>query len=153
MLNRRGLAGWLDAERPESRRATHCLFIDLDHFKVVNDSHGHDVGDELLATTARRLTDLVGDSGAVARLGGDEFVVLVHDGRRAGEMDVPELAKRILTTLRQPLPADDTTIAVSASVGVVPAGTDESLRDLLRRGDAALYDAKARGRDQVVATA
>lgn len=160
IANRRGLDAWLDERRASDTPPTHCLFIDLDHFKVVNDTHGHDVGDELLVTVARRLVDVVdehsnrgdgsdrdhrGTRGIVARLGGDEFVALVC----AGE-DVDDLAERVLAAARESIEVDGVTIAVSASVGIVPTADDETARDLLRRGDAALYEAKTQGRGRVV---
>ncbi len=150
VANRRGLDAWLDSHRTTDETPTHCLFIDLDHFKVVNDTHGHDVGDELLMAIASRLTTVVGDDGVVARLGGDEFVALVLTDDSDESRFVGDIAIEVLAAARRPVDVDGVSIAVSASVGVVPTADDETVRELLRRGDAALYDAKTQGRGRVV---
>jgi diguanylate cyclase (GGDEF)-like protein/PAS domain S-box-containing protein len=123
------------------------LFLDLDRFKVINDSLGHNVGDELLVTIARRLRSVVRPSDTVARLGGDEFVVLCDDG--AERRDVIALSDRIQAAVAAPclLGDQNNEVVMSTSVGIVIAN-DSHIRpdDLLRDADTAMYAAKQRGR-------
>ncbi|KRB80050.1 hypothetical protein ASE01_00635 [Nocardioides sp. Root190] len=119
------------------------LYVDVDHFKQINDTYGHDIGDEVLKEVASRISGIVRPLDIVARIGGDEFVVLCPalsdgaDGRR--------LAARILETFRAPVEVGRRVITVSASIGVAFA-TDGDARSLLRRADSALYAAKDGGR-------
>ncbi len=126
------------------------LFCDLDHFKVVNDTIGHDAGDEVLVVTARRLTSAVRATDTVSRLGGDEFVVLCPD--LSSELELTELLERILALLVEPMLVEGRELVLSGSVGVavVRAGSSHpnSLADLLREADAAMYRAKANGRNR-----
>jgi diguanylate cyclase (GGDEF)-like protein len=122
------------------------LFIDLDRFKAVNDTMGHDAGDELLKVMAGRLSGLLRDADMVARLGGDEFVVLVDGQVDPGALS--KVASRVLTVLCEPFLLRSRTVQVSASVGlaVYPAdGLDEA--SLLKNADAAMYLAKAKGKN------
>ena len=122
------------------------LYLDLDDFKVVNDSLGHDAGDELLVAVAERLRDCLRPEDTVARLGGDEFAVLVEDAEDAAA--AARVAERIGEALREaPFEVRDRRMTVGASVGVVLA--DEQRRgaeDLLRGADLAMYEAKDRGK-------
>jgi len=123
------------------------LFFDLDHFKTVNDSLGHQVGDELLREIARRLDGCVRPSDTLARLGGDEFVVLAHD---LGVAQAEALAGRMLDVVRAPLSVMGHEVVASASVGVAPGGCDYTdPLDLLRDADTAMYRAKQDGRGRV----
>lgn len=118
--------------------------IDVDEFKDVNDTLGHDVGDRLLAVIAERLRCVVDHEGLIARLGGDEFAILQpHASReRAGD-----LAWRVIGTFAAPFQIDDHQIAVNASVGIAVAAEDgSSLAEIMKNADLALYDAKAAGR-------
>jgi diguanylate cyclase (GGDEF)-like protein/PAS domain S-box-containing protein len=129
--------------RPDLRCAV--LFIDLDRFKVVNDSLGHMEGDRLLATVARRLEACVRPGDSVARLGGDEFVVLV-EGVRDPE-DVSRTAERILREMRMPLWLGEHEVFPTASIGIALSSSErDSPEELLRDADTAMYQAKARGR-------
>jgi diguanylate cyclase (GGDEF)-like protein len=121
------------------------LFVDLDRFKVVNDSLGHAAGDQLLVQVARRLRACLRDSDTVARLGGDEFTVLLEGPNAVA--DAVLAAQRILATLRAPIPLDGQDTYAAASIGIA-GGVDilESGRDLLREADIALYRAKGAGR-------
>jgi diguanylate cyclase (GGDEF)-like protein/PAS domain S-box-containing protein len=121
------------------------LYIDLDGFKGVNDSFGHEVGDELLRETADRMRACVGESDLVARLGGDEFAIIKAG---AGDSDgLAVLAERILDALRMPFICQGQEIAISASIGVVIAPDHgRSAEDLLKRADLAMYAAKSEGR-------
>lgn len=119
------------------------LFVDLDRFKLVNDTWGHDAGDELLRRTAERLRTVVRDEDLVARLGGDEFVVLCDD--LDGVHAAAPLARRVVEELNTPLQLRGAEIVVSASVGVVSDTGRRTADELLADADAAMYDAKARG--------
>jgi diguanylate cyclase (GGDEF)-like protein len=118
--------------------------IDVDEFKDVNDSLGHDVGDMLLVAIAGRLRSVVGHEGLVARLGGDEFAVLQPHAPRERAAD---LAWRVLDAFATPFPVDDRQIAVNASIGIAVAPDDGSqLAEIMKHADLALYGAKATGR-------
>jgi diguanylate cyclase (GGDEF)-like protein len=125
------------------------LFLDLDGFKDVNDTFGHDVGDLLLQAVATRLSNTVREADTIGRLGGDEFVVVI-DG--AAIDAAPELvAERVAAVLRQPFDLEgvDRPLALSCSVGVA-VGDQGSTADLLRDADTAMYLAKAAGKDRCV---
>ncbi|HEX9213764.1 MAG TPA: EAL domain-containing protein [Bradyrhizobium sp.] len=121
------------------------LYIDVDEFKGVNDSLGHEVGDELLRQVANRLRACVSGNDLVARLGGDEFAII-----KAGTCDQAELsalAEQILTTLRMPVDCKGQEIATDASIGIAVAPDHgDNLDDLLKRADLAMYAAKSEGR-------
>jgi diguanylate cyclase (GGDEF)-like protein len=122
------------------------LFIDLDRFKFINDTMGHDAGDELLKVMAERLTGLLRDADMVARLGGDEFVVLIDSCIEPGALS--KVASRLLTLLAEPMRVAGRKVQVSGSVGIslYPAdGTDAPT--LLKNADTAMYLAKARGKN------
>lgn len=123
------------------------LFIDLDNFKVVNDSLGHGVGDELLRQIAARLRHVMRDTDRLARFGGDEFVVFVD-----GDVDPAVVAERLRRAVQQPVIIDEHELVVTASIGfAVNSSSDLTADELLRDADAAMYRAKASGRDRVEA--
>ncbi|HWM22929.1 MAG TPA: EAL domain-containing protein [Ilumatobacteraceae bacterium] len=127
-----------------SHANTAILFVDLDRFKQVNDSHGHQVGDELLVAVARRLSGLVRMSDTLARFSGDEFVFLCED--MSSTADVVGLATRINEVLAEPFLLVGTKLVVSASVGIAFAGPGDDISDqLLVEADMAMYQAKRRG--------
>ncbi|MFZ3597108.1 putative bifunctional diguanylate cyclase/phosphodiesterase [Streptomyces sp. BH104] len=133
---------------------TAVLFIDLDGFKQVNDTIGHQAGDELLVQAARRLAESVRASDTAARLGGDEFAALiVGDGGRdhtAREQQIYELADRLRITLSQPYTIEGHDgVRVAASIGVAFAEPDITAGELLRNADLAMYRAKAAGKGRV----
>jgi diguanylate cyclase (GGDEF)-like protein/PAS domain S-box-containing protein len=121
------------------------LFIDLDDFKVINDTLGHRIGDELLVAMARRLEDCLRAGDTAARLGGDEFTVLLHNV--VGVEEAERAAERILLELQQPFELEGHQVVVSASIGIAlgAPGVDEP-DDLLRAADTALYEAKGHGK-------
>ncbi|MEU9373320.1 EAL domain-containing protein [Streptomyces sp. NPDC048255] len=133
--------------------STAVLFIDLDGFKAVNDTIGHQAGDELLVEAARRLQDSVRAGDTAARLGGDEFAALIlGDGSRdrsAREYQVHEIADRLRTTLSQPYRIAGSEVRVAASIGVAFADPGITPSDLMRNADLAMYRAKAGGKDRV----
>jgi diguanylate cyclase (GGDEF)-like protein len=122
------------------------LFIDLDHFKQINDSQGHGAGDELLRGVAERLTSLIRKNDIVARLGGDEFVILQRDVRRV--KDIMSLAQRIIDAFREPFMVAGQEVRVGTSIGIARSPRNGLDRDtLMRNADTALYRAKASGRN------
>jgi diguanylate cyclase (GGDEF)-like protein len=128
-----------------ARQGTHVavMFLDVDHFKEVNDTLGHDAGDRLLVDVAGRLRRCLRESDTAARLGGDEFVV-VCEGLAAPEQAAVS-AGRIARTLRTEIPAPRHPITVTVSVGVATSRGAAAPADLLRAADAAMYRAKERG--------
>jgi diguanylate cyclase (GGDEF)-like protein/PAS domain S-box-containing protein len=120
------------------------LFLDLDHFKLVNDSLGHHVGDELLAAAAPRLKHALRGSDTVARFGGDEFGILLED--IASERDAIETAERIAATFARPFVLSGSEHFVTTSIGIALATGGERADELIRDADAAMYRAKDRGR-------
>ncbi len=122
-------------------------FLDLDLFKEVNDTLGHDAGDQLLRLVARRLGECVRSSDMVARLGGDEFTLIVRDIRNPD--DVLPLCGKVLESLAQPYALGDSVARISASMGVAFYPRDgDSASELLRAADLAMYAAKEHGRNQ-----
>ncbi|MHC0430094.1 putative bifunctional diguanylate cyclase/phosphodiesterase [Streptomyces sp. O3] len=140
--------------RRNSDRGTAVLFIDLDGFKAVNDTIGHQAGDELLVQAARRLAESVRSGDTAARLGGDEFAALIlGDGTRdrtAREFHIHELADRLRLALSEPYVIDGSDVRVAASIGVAFAEPGVTAGELLRNADLAMYRAKAAGKGRVV---
>jgi diguanylate cyclase (GGDEF)-like protein/PAS domain S-box-containing protein len=133
------------SRRSTDRRLVGLLFLDLDRFKTVNDSLGHQVGDGLLVAIAERLHAVLRPADTIARLGGDEFAILVEDV--SVPQDILALADRISAAFDAPFPLDGREITIRTSIGVVLAsGTDRTADDLLRDADVAMYRAKASGR-------
>ncbi len=154
--NRRFLLDRLRQGLANSRRhGRHgaLLFIDLDHFKAVNDTYGHEAGDKLLCEVAHRLRQSVREGDTVARLGGDEFVVMLEDlgesSREASEK-AAAIGEKILAALNEPFQIEDKAHRTTPSIGVSCFGSaDERAEDLLRQADAVMYRAKARGRNRL----
>lgn len=122
------------------------LFMDLDRFKVINDSLGHSAGDALLVSIARRLAKQLRPSDTVARLGGDEFALLVEG--ISGPADALRVADDVLETIRQPIAIDGNELVMAASIGITLSTPDQASTDpdhLLRDGDIAMYQAKTAG--------
>ena len=121
------------------------MFVDLDDFKEVNDSLGHETGDRVLVAVAKRLRVCLRPSDTAARLGGDEFTVLLEDVEDA--QGAVRVAERILEELRTRITLGELERIVGASIGIVlGSGTHDRPGDLLRRADLALYRAKGRGK-------
>jgi diguanylate cyclase (GGDEF)-like protein/PAS domain S-box-containing protein len=132
------------AEREKTSVA--MLFIDLDRFKVINDTLGHPVGDKLLIEVSERLNNVMRDSDTVARLGGDEFVVMM-DSLRDVE-DASRVAKKIVSSLQQEFVIDGKDIFIGASVGIsVFPGDGNDVEDLLKAADIAMYQVKSEGKN------
>ncbi len=132
------------------RNDTMCavLFLDLDRFKIVNDSLGHAAGDVLLQTVAERIRSTVRGEDSVTRLGGDEFAVCATDVQSPD--DAVQLAERIITAVKRPIVIDGQELFVTTSLGISLFPQDANVpEDLLKTADAAMYRAKAQGRDVV----
>lgn len=117
------------------------MFIDLDHFKSVNDSHGHDLGDKVLVMVADRLQALVRSEDTVSRWGGDEFVCLFLDIKE--EADLAPLAEKMVRRVAEPCAFGETALSIRVSVGVTTYPSDGETADVLfKNADAAMYRAK-----------
>ncbi|MFP3393113.1 EAL domain-containing protein [Brevibacillus sp. SIMBA_040] len=134
----------MQAKRFQSNMAV--LFLDLDRFKDVNDSFGHDVGDLLLIEAAKRLQQCVKTGDIVARLGGDEFTILLSQLTEREE--AVAVAEQIMQVMQQPFHLNDQTFNISSSIGISLFPQDgDNAEDLLKRADTALYTVKSRGKN------
>jgi len=135
------------ARAARRHRTIAVLFVDLDRFKVINDSLGHDTGDDLLVAVAARLREAVRDEDTVARLSGDEFTVLLEEVE--DEVEAANVAQRIIDDIRQAIDLDGHQVFVGASVGIALSRSGEDrAEDLLRDADLAMYRAKEQGRSR-----
>jgi diguanylate cyclase (GGDEF)-like protein len=136
------------ARTVRDKRPVAVLFMDLDDFKVVNDSLGHETGDKLLVIVARRLLACLRPGDTIGRLGGDEFAVLLED---LPDSEYPTIvARRIIEELRAPFAIEGREVFASASIGIAISGVAgrDSPEVLMRDADAAMYAAKGRGRSR-----
>ena len=149
LANRRLFVDRLEMQLRTARREKNLLallFLDLDKFKRINDTLGHDAGDQLLITVAERLKRCVRANDTVARFGGDEFVILLTD--ITDPLSVTHIAQLILASLKQPITLNQHEIIVSTSIGITLAPTDGlEAESLVKNADLALYRAKDQGRD------
>jgi diguanylate cyclase (GGDEF)-like protein len=132
------------AEREQFGMA--LMFLDLDQFKFVNDTFGHNVGDDLLKTVAQRLLAQVRQSDTVARLGGDEFVIQLRNPTSKDE--VAQIAERIISAIKQPMQCRGQKVQVGASIGIAmfPLDGNGSI-ELMQNADTAMYAAKSAGKN------
>jgi diguanylate cyclase (GGDEF)-like protein len=125
------------------------MYLDIDHFKQINDQHGHGVGDAILKAFAERLSAVLRTSDVIARLGGDEFTVITEGVRRPQYAAVA--AAKIVAAMRRPfvLAQEHLTLSITTSVGLALSSNEPGITAaaLLKRADNALYEAKAAGRD------
>ena len=128
------------------------LFVDLDRFKAINDTFGHHAGDQLLQVVAQRMQQALRAGDTVGRVSGDEFLILCEDiaDHTDGEHDLTMLGNRIRRAVAQPIPVNDTTVRVNASIGVAFTAERPTAAELIHSADIAMYEAKTAGRDQVV---
>ena len=130
----------------ENKTNIALLFIDLDHFKEINDSLGHNFGDEVLKTVSKRLDEVIRDENSVSRLGGDEFTVILENLSQV--QDASLIANRILNSLSKSMTIDDNILYVSCSIGISIYPDDGiSAQNLLKFADSAMYKAKDEGRN------
>lgn len=150
-LNRRGIFDLLERERLRAERhdaEVTVILADIDHFKRINDTYGHAVGDAVLVEIVRRLTEAVRPYDGVGRVGGEEFLLVLTGPPNA--FDPATVAERVRAAVAaQPVRFAGNIIPVTVSMGVARAGPDHTVESLLHAADAALYEAKADGRDLV----
>ena len=128
------------------RRLVGVLFLDIDHFKIVNDSLGHTVGDELLKQVAARLKGVVREGDTVARVGGDEFTIVLQDLQRKDDAAI--VAEKVLRTVAQPADVAGHHLYITTSIGITTFPDDgEDAETLIKNADNAMYRAKAEGRN------
>ncbi|MBK5305146.1 MAG: EAL domain-containing protein [Frankiaceae bacterium] len=147
--NRAALTQFLE-DQIEASLPVAVLFLDLDRFKVVNDSLGHSAGDELLRSVASRLSSTCRDGDMVARLGGDEFVLVAAGLNEAAAVALSDRVQRVLAV---PVTVSGHELVISASIGIVlsdPSRQDQDAEGLLRDADISMYRAKSKGRGRVV---
>ncbi|MFP5488732.1 MAG: diguanylate cyclase, partial [Acidimicrobiia bacterium] len=147
VANRAAFYQHIERSREECGVLPTLFMVDLDRFKLVNDGHGHALGDAVLTTTALRLRQQVRGDDLVARLGGDEFAIMVPGVDTAGAID---LAHRLRRNLERPMLIDGRYVSQTVSIGVAVGAHAADLPDLLVRADRALYSAKHQGRNQHV---
>ncbi|MEO6154321.1 MAG: sensor domain-containing diguanylate cyclase, partial [Thermomonas sp.] len=127
------------------RQPLALMYLDIDHFKQVNDTLGHAAGDAVLRGFAQRLISNVRASDLVARLGGDEFVILVEDAGLPGSAEV--IARKLIAAMAIPIDADGTPVASTTSIGIAFSSNAPDSEALMAGADAALYSAKDAGRN------
>lgn len=155
LLNRRAMEEMLDAQVARSRRSGEpfvLMMLDLDHFKRINDQHGHAVGDLALKHVSALLGSAIGQADCLARFGGEEFVLLMPAAALSRGEPVAERLRELLSAT--PLTHAAQSVALSVSIGVAQwRGAGDELSQLLLRADAALFQAKVQGRNRVVLAA
>ena len=129
------------------------LLLDLDHFKSINDSLGHDVGDSLLQEAAQRMRDQVSEDGVVARMGGDEFIVIggIYESEQACTVASTQLAENLRSELKKPYLINQHELRISASIGISKIRhPDKDANHYIKEADIAMYEVKDKGRDGIV---
>ncbi len=143
-----GTSEWARAKR--HGRALSVLMVDVDHFKAINDTHGHGIGDETLKTLAAACRATLRDCDLMARMGGEEFAVLLAEIDLAAAQAVAERLRQVASEMRVPI-EDGEYLSLTISIGAAClCSGDQSLDDVVRRADRALYAAKAAGRNRVI---
>ncbi len=131
------------ANARRNKQKFYLMFIDLDHFKAINDTYGHITGDQILKHVARRLTACTRENDTIARIGGDEFAVILTN--IANQQHTKVIAKKILSLLSDPYIIDNNRLTLSASIGITQYPDDgKTINDLLKKSDNAMYNAKSR---------
>ena len=145
-FNRNGMLYYMKSCK--AKRAHAVLYIDLDHFKEINDTWGHETGDQLLRTATRRIRQATDNSDLIFRVGGDEFIVLVQT---KDERQAQKIASAVLEQLSRPIGIEDRFMVLSASIGVSSSRRGVRLgSNLIKEADLAMYHAKQKGRNQIV---
>ena len=122
------------------------LFLDLDNFKLINDQHGHEVGDRVLQKVSKVLKEKVRNSDVVARFGGEEFIILFTNTDQEHALTVCEMIRKAIEEAEMPKHVNN----ITTSIGVSVVGDDDSINQVIKRADKALYEAKNKGRNQIV---
>lgn len=134
------------SERRHRRAPLALMYFDVDHFKTINDSYGHDAGDTLLRAFAARVTDTVRELDIFARLGGDEFALILEDLPDMAEAE--RIASKLVNAVRRPFLVGERSVAVTTSIGITFLEPGMGAGELVRRADQAMYRAKRAGRDR-----
>ncbi|SLM28570.1 Diguanylate cyclase [Desulfamplus magnetovallimortis] len=143
------LDSMFEKAKKENRKLA-LLLLDLDRFKPVNDTYGHDAGDELLKQSANRISEAVGDSGCAGRLGGDEFAAFLPDIK--DQQEACQVAQKILLSIKKPFQLEAATVFIDSSIGISFLDhTTKDPCDLVKNADVAMYEAKNAGRGRYVA--
>ncbi|MGC9386015.1 MAG: EAL domain-containing protein [Hydrogenovibrio sp.] len=149
--NRRLFTDRLEEELKREKHSTArsaLMILDIDHFKDINDTQGHPVGDELLKAITQRIRGVLHETDTFARLGGDEFAVLMME--EISGLEAAQMAERLLNLFKQPFQVYDFIIPVSTSIGITFCEPDHSSDDIISQADIALYEAKYNGRNNFV---
>lgn len=147
LFNREKITEWLSAADEQGRHVG-VMFVDLDNFKGINDQFGHQVGDDVLINTAKRLQNSVRTNDLVCRYAGDEFVILVDDNRDV----IQQVASRVVASLNTPIRIDGRLdVKITGSIGIAILGIDGiTVKDVIVNADVAMYKAKQQGRNAAV---
>jgi len=151
LLNRRRILEQADSEFLRSKRYQHelaAVMLDIDHFKAINDTHGHFIGDQVLIAMSRATENLLRDTDTLGRWGGEEFVILMPETPLAGATILAERLREALERLVVDTAAGTLHFTISAGVAV-RGGCDAGITDILQRADSALYAAKQQGRNRI----
>ena len=150
LLNRRGFDQQMQRIGQGSAAGCTLLIIDIDHFKAINDAHGHLLGDKVIVAVANVLRGCIGERGPIARIGGEEFAVLLSHTSSAGGV---ELAERIRAAVEhgkiRRADTDESIGNVTVSLGLASCGENEQFEAMIARADRALYQSKTAGRNRV----
>jgi diguanylate cyclase len=150
LLNRRGFDHQVERVGQGTMQGCTLLILDIDHFKAINDAHGHLLGDKVIIAVANVLRGCIGERGSIARIGGEEFAVLLSHTSSAGGV---ELAERIRAAVERGKirrgDTDESIGSVTISVGLATGGDNEAFEAMIARADRALYQAKSAGRNRV----
>ena len=155
--NRKSLMEKLHQEFARAKRHNFFnafLFIDLDGFKAVNDSYGHQIGDHVLITMCKRLESCIREEDYIARLGGDEFCVILVDvdtKEESAKADTQKVVEKVLLSIAEPINIEKNSIMISASIGIklFPDGVHD-INDIINKADMAMYEAKEKGKNRFV---
>ena len=134
------------ARSKRSNTTLAVMFLDIDHFKFINDQHGHDIGDLLLQNISQKLSDILREDDLISRMGGDEFAIILQD--IPSKLNVVNVAQKILNSVSEPLELNSIKVEVSTSIGISFYEPDTmNMDDLLKAADTAMYEAKSEGRN------
>lgn len=148
LSNRRALMQYMKDIPSQKNEGYLVLIVDIDHFKKINDTYGHDVGDAVLVTTAARMKNSIRDSDFIARLGGEEFFILIH---MTPDESGQEIIERLRQAISSPVAAGPHQLSVTVSIGALNVQTaDLDFMSIYSRIDSALYEAKRLGRNRVI---
>ncbi len=146
--NRRALDRWIEQEGAEIEKFGAAIMIDLDQFKTINDTYGHDAGDQVLIAVAKQIEAKLGDFARIARTGGEEIVVLVYEQHSHAAAALSITVREAIAAIKLPSPLQN--VRITASVGLAMRGEECDLHTAMRRADMAVYQAKADGRNATI---